>query len=174
VATALFVAACSSNKLKESDSPEVVYNEGVRLLEKEDYLEATDFFNEVRRRFPQSRFAALSELKSADLEFRQDHYPEAAAAYGVFIELFPTHKEAPYALYQRALSYYNGAPEIIARDQSSAADAAKAAEALVLRYPNSPFVAKAKDLRLKSRLKLAEKEAYIARFYQRKDHEEAA
>jgi outer membrane protein assembly factor BamD len=165
---------CASNELKNSENPEVVYKEGLRLLEDGDYLEASDFLNEVRRRFPQSRFAALAELKSADLEFQQDNFLEAAAAYGVFVELYPTHTEAPYALYQRALSYYNSAPELIARDQSSAGDAGRSAQQLLARYPQSAFVDKARALYEKSRLKLAQKEAYVARFYEKKERLEPA
>jgi outer membrane protein assembly factor BamD len=160
---------CASNALKNSDKPEVVYNEGVRLMEDEDWTESQDFFKEIRTRFPQSRYAALAELKSADVDFRQENYDEAAAAYGSFVDLYPKHQEAPYALYQKALSYFNAAPEKIARDQSSAEDAVKTCQAFVNRYPESPLAAKAKDLLVKSRLKLAEKEAYIARFYEKKD-----
>jgi outer membrane protein assembly factor BamD len=169
-----FVGGCASNELKNSENPEVVYKEGLRLLEDEDYLEAADFLDEVRRRFPQSRFAALAELKSADLEFRQDNFIEAAAAYGVFVELYPTHAESPYALYQRAISYYNSAPDNIARDQSSAGDAARVSQQLIARYPQSAFVDKARALYVKSRLKLAKKEAYVARFYEKKEHYEPA
>ncbi len=165
---------CASNKLKESEIPDVVYNEGNRLFEKEDYLEAAEFFNEVRHRFPQSRFAALAELRTADVEFRQDNFTEAAAAYGTFLDLYPNHSDAAYAQYQRAISYFNDAPEKIARDQSTAQNAANAADQLMKRYPKSDYVTKARDIFERSRIRLAQKEAYIAAFYERRDAKLAA
>src|SRR5690606_34846972 len=49
-----------------------------------------------------------------------------------------------------------------------------AAEQLVRRYPNSPLVKDARELAMKSRLKLAQKEAYVAEWYERKDKHLAA
>lgn len=168
-ACTLLIASCASDKLKHSDNPETVYNEGVRLLEKEkDYLIATEFFNEVRRRFPQSRFATLSELKQADLEYDQDNFTEAAALYGVFVKLYPTHPQADYALFREADSYFKDSPSKIARDQSSVAQALLRARHLQTRYPQSQYLAQAEDIAQKSRLKLAQKEAYIAAFYEKR------
>jgi outer membrane protein assembly factor BamD len=166
--------SCASNELKNSESPEVVYNEGVRLLEDKNYLEAADFLQEVRRRFPQSRFAILSELKAADMDFMQDNFIEAAAGYGVFVDLYPNHAEAPYALYRKALSFFNGAPELIARDQSSASDAVETSRFFLKRYASSNHAKEVQAILLKSRLKLAEKEAYIARFYRKKEAYESS
>src|SRR5690606_33368831 len=146
--------------LKESEDPEVVYNEAVRLIESSRFIEASEYLNEVRRRFPQSRFAVLAELRASDSYFTQALFTEAAASYGTFVELYPSHPEAPYAQYRRALSYFNDAPSEIARDQSAAKNSADAATLLIKRYPQSPFVKEAEDLYLKSRVKLAEKEAY--------------
>jgi outer membrane protein assembly factor BamD len=174
VAGLLGLAACATNPLKQSENPEIVYNEAVRLLDRRDYLEAAEFLQEVRRRFPQSRFAVLAELKSADLDFVQDNFIEAAAGYGVFVELYPNHAEAPYALYRRALSYFNAAPKQIARDQSSAADAADTARHFLRRYPQSPLKSDVEEIFQNSRLKLAEKEAYVARFYRKKRAHEAS
>jgi outer membrane protein assembly factor BamD len=171
----LFVlGACASNELKKSENPEVVYNEAVRLLEDKSYLEAADFLQEVRRRFPQSRFAILAELRSADLDFNQENFLEAAAAYGVFVDLYPNHADAPYALYRKTQSYYNAAPELVARDQASARDAVKSAQFFLKRYPSSPFAKEVEALLMQSRLKLAQKEAYVARFYQKKKYKESS
>lgn len=170
----LLVVGCSSNELKHSENPEIIFNEGKRLLDNGSYLESKEFFDEVRHRFPQSRFAALAELRSADIDFQQDNFTEAAAAYGVFLDLYPTHPEAAYALYQRALSFFNDTPEKVARDQSTARSSESSADQLMKRYPGSEYAAKARDLYERSRLKLAEKEAYVARFYEKRDAKLAA
>lgn len=172
--TSSFLAGCASDSVKNSDNPEVIYNAAVKFIEKSRYLDAIDHLNEIRHRFPQSRFAALAELKTGDMEFKQENYTEAAASYKVFVELYPNHAEAAYAAYQRALSYYNDTPDVEARDQGTARDANEVAEQLIARYPKSEYVPKAKELIVKGRRKLALKEAYVARFYERRGAKTAA
>lgn len=166
--------ACSSTNVKNSEDPEVIYKEIVTLTEKDRFLEAGELVAEIRRRFPQSRFAALAELRNGDIYFKQENYTEAAAAYGVFVELYPNHADAPYAQYQRTLSYFNDTPENIARDQGPARDAVTAAEILATRYSKSEYATKAEEIRKKARLRLAEKEAYVARFYAKRGAKEAS
>lgn len=168
------LTGCADDAIKNSDNPETIYKSVVEYVEKGRFLEAGELINEIRTRFPQSRFAALAELKQADMYFNQDLFTESASAYGVFVDLYPTHADAPYALYQKALSYYNDAPEEIARDQSAANDAANTAKLLTQRYPQSTFVEKCQELGRKARLKLAEKEAYIAHFYEHRKAPKAA
>ncbi|MBS1984689.1 MAG: outer membrane protein assembly factor BamD [Bdellovibrionales bacterium] len=173
-AVGFLFAGCSSDSVKDSDNPEVIYNAAMKYIDRERYIDATDHFNEIRHRFPQSRFAALAELRTGDMEFKQENYTEAAAAYKVFVELYPNHAEAAYGQYQRALAYYNDTPEKTARDQSPARDAIEAAQQVITRYPQSEYVTKAKELIIKGRQKLAEKEAYVARFYERKEAYDSA
>lgn len=172
--TLAILSGCASENLKNSENPEVVYNEAVRLIDKGRYLEATEYLNEIRLRFPQSRFYALADLRTGDLYFKQDSFTEAAAAYGTFADLYPTHAEAPYALYQKALSYFNDTPELSARDQSPASEASKSADFLIKKFPKSEFSTKAQEIKIKSRLRLAQKEAYIAQFYERRGAKIAA
>ncbi len=160
---------CASDELKKSDNPEVVYNEGVRLLGKGRHLEANDYFSEVKKRFPQSKFYALAQLRTADNEFDQENYAEAAAAYGVFFDLYPTHADAAFALYRRAISFYKDAPEKIARDQTPAKQAVEAAKQFIAKFSSSPYLNEVKEILANSRLRLAEKEAYVARFYEKRE-----
>jgi outer membrane protein assembly factor BamD len=169
-----FAGACASDDIKSSENPEVIYNQAAEYVKKERFLEAGELIQEIRTRFPQSRFAALAELKQADIYFAQDLFTEAAAAYGVFVELYPNHTEAAYALFYRSTSYFNDAPELVARDQAPANDAIISADLLVKRYPKSEYVEKAKELIQKARFKLAEKEAYVAQFYERKEAPKSA
>jgi outer membrane protein assembly factor BamD len=169
LATLVLLAACSSESVKDSDNPEIIYNAAVKFIERGRYLEATEHLNEIRHRFPQSRFAALAELRTGDLEFDQDNFTEAAAAYKVFVELYPNHPEAAYAQYRRAESYYKDTPDLAARDQTPAQDAVAAAQQVLTRYPKSEYAPKAQKILIEARHKLAEKEAYIARFYAKRE-----
>lgn len=170
VFSAYLLAACStaSVDLSKERDPKKLYDYGVQALKDEDYLEAQDVFAEIKKRFSQSSFFALAELRAADLEFDQGSYAEAALLYENFVELYPTHPEAAYAQFRRAKSYIEDCPELEARDQSAAALAASSATQLLTRYPSSPYTAEARDIFYRARFQLAKKEAYIARFYRKK------
>ena len=166
----IFWTGCASNKVNvaaEKD-PQRLYNFGVEALKNGDYLEATDAFAEIKKRFSQSHFFALSELRTADNEYDQGNFAEAAATYENFVELYPTHPEAAYAQFRRAKSYMQNDPENEARDQSSAAQASAAATQLLNRYPDSKYTKEAREIYYKARFQLAKKEAYVARFYHKK------
>jgi outer membrane protein assembly factor BamD len=169
-----FLSGCSSTDKKDSNDPEVVYKEGMRLLKEHDYLIAEEYFSEVRRRFPQSRFAVLSQLASADLDYEQDNFLEAATSYGFFVDQFPRHEEAARAQFRRADSFFKAAPENVARDQTQINDALSVSRDFLRRYSASPFKDKILNILEKGRLRLAQKEAYVAAFYEKKDHNLAA
>ena len=172
----LLLASCASDRvdIANEKNPQKLYEHGEKALKEGDYLEAHDAFSEIRKRFSQSQYFALAELGSADNEFLQDNFVEAAALYENFVELYPNHKKAAYAQFQKAKAHMQNTPNNEARDQSSAAAAAKAASQLLTRYPQSEFAKEAQEIVYKARLQLAKKEAYIARFYAKKNQKEAS
>lgn len=172
----LLIAACSTTSvdLTREKDPQKLYEYGVKSLNEGDYLEADDVFAEIKKRFSQSSYFALAELRVADLTYTQGNFAEAALLYESFVELYPTHPEAAYAQFRRAKSYMDDNPENEARDQGPAALAASAATQLLTRYPGSPYSKEAREIFFKARLQLAKKEAYIARFYAKKGYLKAA
>jgi outer membrane protein assembly factor BamD len=166
--------SCSGQDIKNSENPEIIYTEASKLIEDERFLEATELLNEIRLRFPQSRFFALADLKTGDLYFKQESFTEAAAAYSTFVELYPNHQKADYALAQKAKSFFRDTPEIPARDQGPASDAIKTCDQFLKKYPSSPLTKEVQEIRVQALVKLAEKEAYIARFYEIRSKNEAS
>lgn len=171
-----FLASCASNSvdIANEKNPQKLYDHGEKALKEGDYLEAHDAFSEIRKRFSQSQYFALAELGLADNEFSQDNFAEAASLYGSFVELYPNHKKASYAQIQKAKSLMQDTPLNEARDQSSAAAAAKAASQLLSRYSQSEYTKEALRILNQARFQLAKKEAYIARFYAKKKQYEAS
>ncbi|NCN28313.1 outer membrane protein assembly factor BamD [bacterium] len=169
-----FLSACSSTNWEDAKSPEEVYSAIIKLVKDEDYFEAREAISSLKRRFPQSRFVKRADLRLADVEFAEDNFTEAAAVYGVFVDLHPKDEEADYALFRKALSFFNDSPSKIARDQGSCSDAVVAAKRLIQRYPASTHRKETQEIIFKSRYKLAQKEAYVAKFYEKKDKNLAA
>ena len=130
------------------------------------YEDAAKLFDEVERQHPYSVWARRAQLMSAFSYYLAKKYPEAVGSAQRFITIHPGNKDAPYAHYLIAMSYYQQI-EDVTRDQKITQQAADAFGELMRRYPQSRYAA---DARLKLDLindHLAGKEMEIGRFYQR-------
>jgi outer membrane protein assembly factor BamD len=93
-------------------------------------------------------------------------YTKAISSAERFLSIHPGNKDAPYAYYLIAVSYYEQISDVT-RDQKATAQAQAAMTELIRRYPSTRFAA---DARLKLDLindHLAGKEMDIGRAYER-------
>ena len=93
-------------------------------------------------------------------------YTDAISSAQRFLTIHPGNKDAPYANYLIAMSYYQQI-EDVSRDQKITQQASDSFNELIRRYPASRYAA---DARLKLDLindHLAGKEMEVGRFYQR-------
>ncbi len=172
------IGACSSTKKKSKfayvERPvETLYAAAVDQLERRRYELAINFFEEVERQHPYSAWARRAMLMKAFTYYRGNDYEEAIEALDQFISLHPGNKDAPYAYYLKAMSYYERITDV-GRDQEITENAVIALNDVVRRYPNSEY---ARDARLKLDLTfdhLAGKEMYIGRFYLKQNKHIAA
>lgn len=163
----LLLAGCGTGKDKPQveDRPvESLYNEAADALEEKDYSRATRMFEEVERQHPYSQWATQAELMAAFSYYKGTKYDEAVLALDRFIELHPGNKDIDYALYLRALCYYEQISDV-ARDQAMTQEALRSFETLISRFPDSKYT---RDAVLKHDLTLdhlAGKEMEIGRYY---------
>ena len=137
-----------------------------RRMDEQRYLESAKLFDEVERQHPYSVWARRAQLMSSFSYYLARKYPEAISSAQRFLTIHPGNKEAPYASYLMAMSYYQQI-EDVSRDQRITQQAADAFGELIRRYPESRYAA---DARLKIDLindHLAGKEMEIGRYYQR-------
>jgi outer membrane protein assembly factor BamD len=144
---------------------ETLYNFGKETLDQKRYKASALIFDEVERQHPYSVWARRAQLMSAFSYYMAREYQEAILAAQRFLSLHPGNKDAPYAYYLVAMSYYE---QIIGveRDQKVTQQALDALNELVRRYPNTDYAA---DARLKidlARDHLAGKEMDTGRWYQ--------
>lgn len=170
----LLITACGSNIVRESNSAEGKYKYGVALMEDERFEEALVELEEVKNKFPYSRFATLSELAIADLHFRRESFIEAQASYEIFKSLHPKHRQSDFVTYRLGLSLYKQLPSSIDRDLSLASKAIAYFNQLKRYYPNSKYVPEADKKKAAAIKMLAEKELYIANFYYKQENFAAA
>lgn len=155
---------CSSDE-KKADTPEGAFALAQEFDNEERYEEAITRYQEVKNKFPYSRYATMAELAVADVYFKQESFPEAQASYQLFKELHPKHPQIDYVTFRLALSYYKQLPETIDRDLSLAPNAIAICDEVIAQYPNSPHAQESKDKRAEVIKKMAAKEDYIANFY---------
>ena len=127
---------------------------------------AAKLFDEVERQHPYSVWARRAQLMSAFSYYMAQKYPDAISSSQRFLTIHPGNKDAPYANYLIAMSYYQQI-EDVNRDQKITQQAADSFGELIRRYPSSRYAA---DARLKLDLindHLAGKEMEVGRFYQR-------
>lgn len=171
VAAVLALSACAGGPKVRKDTRyvardvETLYANAKIILDRKRYKEAAVMFDEVERQHPYSVWARRAQLMSGFSYWAARDYPQAVLSAQRFLSLHPGYKDAPYAYYLIAVSYYEQISDV-ERDQKSSQQALDALTELTRRYPATDYAA---DARLKIDLvqdHLAGKEMEIGRFYQ--------
>lgn len=137
-----------------------------QALEKDErYEESLTQYQDVKNRFPYSKYAVSAELQIAEIQFKKEAFLEAQGAYQLFKELHPKHERIDYVTFQIGESIFMQLPSTIDRDLSLAPSAVKEFDVLIRDYPESKYVKKAQERRSETLGKLGDKELYIADFY---------
>lgn len=157
------------------------YDRGRAALRSHDYVEAAQFLNYTKSKYPYSQYAPLAELALADANFEQDKFIEAVDGYKNFIKDHPTNPKADYAAFQIAFCHYKGIPSDFfifppsyERDQSEVYDAQIALKDFLLSYPQSEWQPRGRELLADVRNRLARHDMYVAGYYRSKGHFKAA
>lgn len=182
LAALLALAACTSKHttftgdLKLGKTAEDNYQAGLDELKAENYTEAVRFFEYVKSKYPFARQAALSDLRLADLKFKQDRFAEAAEAYQKFVQLHPTHEEVDYAEFRSGLAYFKDAPGDFAlfppaheKDLRQVDKAVQVLSDFVQTKPDSKWAPDAKKVLADAKGRLAAREWYVAEYYYKRD-----
>jgi outer membrane protein assembly factor BamD len=168
VCAVVVLGACAATEEEEyvEQPVELLYNQAVDALERDELEEAQRLFDEVDRQHPYSTWATKAQLMTAYAAYLLREYDDAIIALDRFIQLHPSHRDIAYAYYLRGLSYYEQISDV-ARDQQMTQEALNTLKELVSRFPESKY---ARDAKVKIDLTydhLAGKEMEIGRFYQR-------
>ncbi len=144
-----------------------LYSAAKKRLDDHLYKDAARLFDEVERQHPYSVWARRAQLMGAFSYYLDRDYTNAIQSAQRFLSVHPGNRDAPYAYYLVALSYYEQISDVT-RDQKITQQALDALGELSRRYPNTRYAA---DARLKVDLvrdHLAGKEMEVGRFYQRR------
>jgi len=168
----MLTAGCGGRGGKNRDTAYVardvdaLYQAAKDRLDRGETKQAAALFDEVERQHPYSPWARRAQLMSAFSYYVARDYGKSIQTAQRFLSIHPGNRDAPYAYYLIAISYYEQISDVT-RDQKTTQQALAALTELVRRYPDSRYAA---DARLKIDLvndHLAGKEMTIGRSYQR-------
>jgi outer membrane protein assembly factor BamD len=166
-------SGCSSSE-KKADTAEGAYSIAQEFDQDERYEEAIKRYQDVKNKFPYSKYATMSELAIADAYFKQESFPEAQVAYQAFKDMHPKHSQIDYVTYRLAMSFYNQLPPTMDRDLTLAQRTLLYFDEVQTRFQNSEYVKDSKEKKEATLKMLASKEDYIADFYFKREKYDSA
>ena len=174
-------AAPTAATLSYGESARRDYERAYAAFRDNDCLTAVPLFQHTRREYPYSRYAALSELRSADCELEQMHYAESIRQYRAFIRARPTHPDIDYAHFRVAVAYFRQIPQDFflsppreERDQGPTRSALRIFVRFAREYPESEHLAEAARMQREVMALLARHELYVADYYLGRDRPRAS
>ncbi|UCF85015.1 MAG: outer membrane protein assembly factor BamD [Desulfobacteraceae bacterium] len=145
-------------------SPAELMADGLENMERGRYTAATEAFQNIKDRYPYSKFAVTAELKMADALYKTELYDEAFDAYDEFERLHPKHSNIPYVIYQKGMCHFSQV-STIDRDQSHTHQAKGQFERLVKKFARTQYASSARRKIRGCYISLAEHELYVGHFY---------
>jgi outer membrane protein assembly factor BamD len=164
---------CAGKTVDDSD-PASLYQDAEEEIKSDHYQIAVEKLRTIKNKFPYSKYSLDAQLRIADVLYMQESYGEAAASYETFRDLHPRHEKVGYAMFRVAKSYFNDIPTPLSRDMTPAQKSLDAYNEFLRRFPTAPEVGEARDDVAKARKILADKELYIADFYNKRDFPSSA
>jgi outer membrane protein assembly factor BamD len=150
------------------------YDTAQESLNHGNYRKAIGIYEALQARFPFSELSTQIQLELMYAYYKNKRVEQAVDASDTFIRENPTHPRVDYALYIKALVYFEqnaGALERLFRKNTDNRPPAEAEQSfstfsrLVDRYPASPYAADAKQRMIFLKNRLAVYENTVARFY---------
>ena len=160
----VLLAACAK---EPPFDPVDKFKDAENKMQKFKYEEARKAYQEIQEKAPDRSYDADIMLRIADTYYGEEKYAEAQVEYQAFINFHPVHRDASYAQYQIGMCSYQEITTID-RDPALTRTALKEFQALLTKYPRSPYEEEAKKYIAICRDKLAEYELYVGRFYHKK------
>jgi outer membrane protein assembly factor BamD len=162
----VLLSACSSvNEAKKAEGDvKELYSLALFYYQDDSLREAEATFKTVMEYYPLSPYSVEAQLMLGDVYYALESYEEARSYYTTFATLHPSHKKAPYALFQKGMCYFKELLTID-RDQTTTRKVLFTFQDFINTYPESPYVEKASELVVFLIKRLAENEFYVGKFY---------
>ncbi len=151
------VVSCAQKEFYPKD----VYYEGLKAYQKGDYEKAREYLRKAIYKAENMTIEDVMNAKFAlaDSYFKEKMYVDAIVEFEEYISMYPTAPNIPEALYKLAVSYLKVSPDY-QRDLTYSKKALEKAQEIIINYPDSKYVEKAKEIIKK--VKQKESKHYLA------------
>ncbi|MBX3044105.1 MAG: outer membrane protein assembly factor BamD [Candidatus Kapabacteria bacterium] len=176
VITATFVFAiisCGGMKTPENLNAEQVFNDGVKLFENGDYLEAKQYFDIIKLQYPASQYADNAQYYLAEINYKRSEYILAAFNYSMLRRVYPGSPYSKESLYKNALCYFQLSPSYD-RDQEYTTKAIESFMEFQYLYPDDSLNIESGKRIAELRDKLAYREFFTAELYRKMESPRAS
>jgi len=163
IAATLVAAPADARPRKET--PEKLYEQGLRQMKRGYYDEAIISFDKVRNHFPLNKYSVLSELRVADCLYEKSDFIGAVDAYQQFVRLHPQHDELDYARMRIGRSYFKQSNRIPGNDQTYTELTIRALDGFEESFPESDYIGEVERVRNKCRARVSRAEMQVGDFY---------
>ncbi len=151
-------------KIKEGAPLSELMQRAERYFQRGQYDLATQYFEEVKNKYPGTPESVLAELRLADTKFWAGDYLEAITFYEEFEKFYPNNEAIPYVIFQIGTCYYK-LRQTIDRDPTYAKKAIETYQRLLQTFPQNAYRIEAENRIRELRELLASHEFYVASFY---------
>lgn len=176
-ALALMLSACNREEVDDTIPAEELYEEAHASLQAKAWRQAIMRYKQLTTRYPFGRHAEQAQLDMAYAQYKAGDSEEALTTLDRFIRTYPTHPNVDYAWYLKGLVNYDQAMgflrrlfpgQVVDRDQTSARQAFMEFQELIRRFPESRYVADARQRMVFLRNVMAEQDIVIGEYYFRR------
>jgi outer membrane protein assembly factor BamD len=162
------LTACGATKTPESRTPDQIFQDGVKLFNDEDYLEAKFTLDLIRLQYPASQYADDAQYYLAEISYKKEEFILAAYNYNMLRRVYPGSPYSKECLYKTALSYFGLSPSYD-RDQDYTKKAIESFQEFQYLYPDDSLSAESAKKIKELRNKLAHREYFTAELYKKLD-----
>ncbi len=134
------LAACADDKnaIIPDEPADKLYNEGLTLLNKKEYVDSAKKFEEVDRQHPYSDWGRKSLLMAAFAYYEGGKYDDTITSAKRYVTLHPGSADAAYAQYLMASAYFDQIPDVT-RDQARTERAMQSLAEVARKYPETEY-----------------------------------
>jgi len=159
---------------KKNWTVEQFYEEAKDNLDAGNYAAAVKSLEALQARYPYGRYAQQAQLYIAYCDYKQGDSPGVIAAADTYIKQYPNNVGTDYAYYIKGLANFNtdlgifgffASDDLSDRDPKAAKEAFDVFKDLVTRFPDSRYVADARERMDYLVNSLAQYEVHVASYY---------
>lgn len=172
------ISGCGRDRLAQEFAPEVLYERGQAAMLASNFQGAADYYLTLISRYPFANESRQAHLDLIYVYWRSNQPERAIDAAEQFEREHPTHPQVAYSIYMRGLAYFDRNPNFLerlfridmtTRPPKDTLRSFEMFERIIREYPDSEYVADARERMVFLRNRLAAYENHVADYYLRRE-----